>query len=151
MPLPNFNRHGLLPEGIHTCTLGEVKAQFCWNPWRKELFEKLQEFLEDYPFITANRVGMWIDGSFVREKEEPDDIDVVLDIEKHSEEVAKKVVWTKAAYSREIWNNYRVDLWFQHPTLENNFVTFFQYLGEKGAAATNLNSRSKKGILRVDP
>ncbi len=43
-PLPPFNYHGYLPEGVHDTTLEELHARLVINPQRAILWERLQEF-----------------------------------------------------------------------------------------------------------
>src|SRR5271154_4216522 len=45
-PLPSFNYHGYLPEGVHDTTLEQLHARLVINPKREILWERLQEFLQ---------------------------------------------------------------------------------------------------------
>ena len=44
-PLPPFNYHGYLPEGVHDTTLDQLRGRLAVNPQRAILWERLQEFL----------------------------------------------------------------------------------------------------------
>ena len=45
MPIPAFDRFGLLPGGIHECTINEVEVDLAWNDERRRLTALLQEFI----------------------------------------------------------------------------------------------------------
>lgn len=80
MPIPDFDPHGLLPVGVHDCTLEEVAARFGvfrGNEQRPRLMAKLEAFITE-----ARGAGFarWVlvDGSFVTAQPNPNDIDLVL-------------------------------------------------------------------------
>lgn len=79
MAIPSFNESGLLPEGIFSCTLSEVKARFGSfqkTDQRPRLFARLEELAQ-----AMERSGLFefliIDGSFVTENSVPRDIDLI--------------------------------------------------------------------------
>lgn len=151
MPIPDLNNHGLLPQGIHDCTLDEIKAQFCWNPHRTMLFENMVKFLHLETWISQLNCTVLVDGSFVRSKVDPDDIDLIIDLTNAHQDATKKMVELRTQRHHLIRQTFRLDVWPQHPLIPNSFVDFFQYIGAKAAADTNLDSRHKKGILRIRP
>lgn len=80
MPLPAFDEHGLLPIGVHDCTLDELRARFGSfqsTDQRVWLFQKLVALLSE---VRSARFAqcLLIDGSFVTSKADPNDIDLVL-------------------------------------------------------------------------
>lgn len=80
MPIPNLNEHGFLPEGVHDCSEGEVEkrfGQFQHSDCRCRLFERLTEFLRQAKASGLVKAVI-IDGSFVTDKDEPNDIDVIV-------------------------------------------------------------------------
>ncbi len=80
MPIPTLNEHGLLPPGIHPCTLEELEGRFDgggFGSHRYELILRLRNFLTEVRKVTFV-AWVAIDGSFVTAKEEPGDIDIVL-------------------------------------------------------------------------
>ena len=79
MPIPGLNQNGLLPRGVHDCTLDEIAGSFARNPHRKRLFQNLVACLEQEirPVFVH---PIFVDGSFVTDKDEPEDIDIVLDL-----------------------------------------------------------------------
>lgn len=75
--IPDFENDGLLPPGIHWATWQEVFDRFGTNEHRKLLLAGLRE-----AFIALKNAGChaaYIDGSFVTNKETPDDFDACWD------------------------------------------------------------------------
>jgi hypothetical protein len=153
MSIPAFSPHGLLPAGIHDATLDEVQEAFgAKNPRRAELFEKLTKFVD-----TAKRFGvftaLYVDGSFVTDKELPGDIDGVLELPRvsfrtflaHTEASSLiDVASVKAAYE--------VHLFFQpaaRSPSEPDMVDFFQHLRPEEALMRRVGPDTMRGILRV--
>src|SRR5437879_1217565 len=80
MPIPPLDNAGLLPPGVHDCTLEEVEerfGRFQKSDQRIHLFARLREYLNEVR-LTGFAVALLIDGSFVTAKDEPEDIDLVL-------------------------------------------------------------------------
>ena len=93
MPIPNLNEHGLLPVGIHDCTFQELEEQFGQDRWvkapesssvrevlrqqRGRLCARLADYLAE-----VRRVGLevevLVDGSFVTDKPDPNDVDLIV-------------------------------------------------------------------------
>lgn len=71
--IPHLNAAGELPAGIHETTPDEVKAVFAKTPKRQTLFEGLKRALENLKTAGVSRV--YLDGSFVTSKVEPNDVD----------------------------------------------------------------------------
>lgn len=80
MPIPPLNEDGLLPAGVHDCTLEEIGAcfgRFVVSERRMRLFAKLRELIEEER-RAGLAVAVIVDGSFVTDKPEPGDIDLVI-------------------------------------------------------------------------
>src|SRR5215469_16293258 len=80
MPIPDFNRHGLLPVGVYDCTLAEVRdrfGSFKVTERRPNLFRKLELLLTQVRAAQLS-CSVIIDGSFVTIEPQPNDIDLVL-------------------------------------------------------------------------
>ena len=80
MPIPPLDQNGLLPFGVHDCTLEEIKARFGsfrGSDRRPQLFARLEAFLSE---AKAARVvvSVLVDGSFVTARLVPNDIDLIL-------------------------------------------------------------------------
>ncbi len=75
--IPDFNDHGYLPAGIHPATLERIAARFGQEPELRRVQMESLRWLVDL----AKRVGVLrliVNGSFVTDKWEPNDIDCVL-------------------------------------------------------------------------
>lgn len=93
MPIPDLNEYGLLPTGIHDCTFSELQAKFGQNRWvadtqsasrrevlcqqRGKLCASLEAYLAELRGIGLE-VEVLVDGSFVTEKPDPNDIDLIV-------------------------------------------------------------------------
>ncbi len=147
MPIPTFEPNGLLPTGVHECSLDDISEQFTWNEHRSGLFVRFLRFLEaelrpEFPY------PIFFDGSFVTDKEFPDDTDVVLDLSLATDDRRWHALMFMQAHQRRIMEVYRVHFWINFPG-ENDFAAFFQYVGVKTASAKGLNPLHLKGILKV--
>ena len=76
--LPPFDERGCLPEGIYNPTVDDFMERFVnVTNRRKELFEKYQQFTK----LCNEAKGIeehYLDGSYVRDKEKPGDIDLLI-------------------------------------------------------------------------
>ena len=147
MPIPNLDKHGLLPPGVHDCTLEEIGRIFGGNVYRKELFQYFLDCLrvEIRPVFDD---PIYINGSFVTYKEIPYDIDVVLDLRNTTDGRMLQGLVFMTRHQTRFLDEYRVHFWINLPGFED-FSTFFQYVGTKTARFKSLNPRHLKGILRI--
>lgn len=77
--LPEFNRDGALPAGIHWSGWQEVESRFGFSGRRLQLLGGLKSALRALRRAGCRQV--YIDGSFVTVKREPGDYDACWDIE----------------------------------------------------------------------
>src|SRR6266446_2893409 len=80
MPIPRLNDYGVLPEGIHDCTLEEARARFGTfqvTDRRPRLWSKFVEFVEAAKAAEIVE-RILLNGSFVTAKADPNDIDLIL-------------------------------------------------------------------------
>jgi hypothetical protein len=80
MPIPPLTEHGFLPDGIHDCSLAEVEERFGGfqgSDRRMRLFAKLRQYVAEVRFAGL-AIALIIDGSFVTNKPDPGDIDLIL-------------------------------------------------------------------------
>ena len=149
MPIPELNQNGLLPRGVHDCTLAEIAGVFGANEHRRRLCQNLVACLEQeirplfaYPIL--------VDGSFVTDKDEPEDIDIVLDLKEASDEQKWQGLTLMNKKQRQFLHKYNIHFWinFDAPGF-SDFSTFFQYVGIKTARIKSLDPRHMKGILRI--
>jgi len=146
--VPDLDNSGLLPEGVWDCTLEQVQHSFCSNHHRSTLWDGLLRFIDDEVRPLGN-VVLWINGSFTRLKDMPDDIDVVIDVTGWDDKEATKLAlsfWMRRVHLKDA---YQVDAWVKHPSVPNDLSLFFQYAGPKAAAELQVDEKQAKGILRV--
>lgn len=71
--IPSFRRNGTLPPGVHWTTWEEFAERFGGNPHRQDLLVGLKAALGNLQ--QAGCQDVYIDGSFVTAKPEPQDFD----------------------------------------------------------------------------
>ena len=80
MPIPALNEEGLLPAGLHECTLEELRVlfgRFQGNDVRGRLFAQLAGLMGE--LMRCELVAaVVVDGSFVTAKPAPNDIDLLF-------------------------------------------------------------------------
>ena len=76
--IPQFTDEGLLPPGVHQAGLEELKEKMGWSRKRRELLEGLEEVLD--LMASCGVVRAYLDGSFVTDKDRPNDIDGCYDL-----------------------------------------------------------------------
>ena len=80
MAIPNLNEQGLLPPGIHNCSLEEIGERFGTfqsTDLRPLLYEKLQAFHQQVR-STNPVIAVIVNGSFVTGKANLNDIDSII-------------------------------------------------------------------------
>lgn len=77
--LPPFTKDGLLPAGIHKATWSEVAKRFGSTAPRRKLLDGLKDALKSLRASGCQRV--YLDGSFVTAKPQPNDFDGCWGIE----------------------------------------------------------------------
>jgi hypothetical protein len=73
--IPEFTKYGLLPAGQHAATYAELERRFGFNKYRMELLSGMK--LAILNLKEAGCVKVYIDGSFVTDKEYPSDYDAL--------------------------------------------------------------------------
>jgi hypothetical protein len=71
--IPSFVKFGLLPPGVHWATWKEFEQHFNFSPRRQVLLVGLKAAIDNLAF--AGCATIYIDGSFVTRKLEPNDFD----------------------------------------------------------------------------
>lgn len=108
MEIPEFTECGLLPAGVHDCTIPEIEARFCHNEHRSERWASFLAFL-DWASSLPTAVSYLIDGSFVSDKALPNDIDLAVDITQCDEAAQGAWIGAWAQNSEIAKNDFRVD------------------------------------------
>lgn len=148
MPIPALNDLGLLPAGVHDCTIGEVPLTFCQSPARANVWDAFVRFI-DWVETMPGPVTVLVDGSFVTDKVMPSDVDVIIDISNCTE--VDQNVWL-GAYHRDhqrIKQNFMTDF---YPIIDghgHDFTAFFQYIRVDDAFRRGAPDGTRKGILRL--
>ena len=76
--IPRFNDEGDLPPGVHQATLEEVLARFgCASLGRRVVGSRLQK-IHHLASETGHLARCVVFGSFVTDKNEPNDVDLIL-------------------------------------------------------------------------
>ena len=100
----SFNNDGVLPEGVHEIDLNGFKELFGFNYKRRDMIDQgLIPFLKELTPFNVQKI--FLDGSFVTQKENPGDIDgyVVTD--------STRPLFEFVACNSERWREkYRIDL-----------------------------------------
>ena len=80
----DFDSSGKLPAGIHDCSADEFEelfvVQFPTSQSRRPIFSRLIDFIQEL-FQSGIPDEIWIDGSYVTSKVNPNDADVVVFLE----------------------------------------------------------------------
>jgi hypothetical protein len=145
--LPPFNEEGLLPPGDYPLTLGELRASFLvtgegvasdtWHgEWRSYLVDSLEILVKQLWQVGLERI--FVDGSFVEEKDHPNDIDGYFEcplgylasgeLQRDLNALDPYKIWTWDAATRRpdphsakrqlpMWHQYRVELYPHFPGL----------------------------------
>lgn len=75
--IPEFRQDGYLPEGLFRATEAEITFRFgASNRCRQRLVHRIRRWIELSGFVRARR--LFIDGSFIIAKIEPNDVDAVV-------------------------------------------------------------------------
>ena len=136
--LPDFDDEGLLPVGIHPATWEEVYTRFGKNDHRKRLLSGLKLALES--LRSAGCKAVYLDGSFVTNKENPNDYDICWDTTGVDEQKLDPVL-LESSFPRN-----KQKMKFGGEFLANNpwdtWPTFFQQV-------KNPITKERKGIVKI--
>lgn len=150
MPIPPFERYGLLPDGIHPCTLAEVEAALAWSDRRQLLLRRFREFLtEEITPRFPEPPPMVLNGSFVTDKGDPADIDLVLLLRDLPEEVQFGGV---EIYSNRVFisGRYEISIYPALRGVQQDYVEYCRQLRPQDALERGLHHRTTKGLLRLN-
>jgi hypothetical protein len=147
MPIPDLDENGLLPNGVHSCTLDEAEAHFGRarvTDRRVELFDRLRTFVRE-----ASESGLvkavLIDGSFVTDAAAPNDIDIVIVLgDDHDLRTEIKPFQYNVLSSRRARRRFGFDAFTAraNSTDYDDYVTFFQRVRDRPGM--------RKGLLRIE-
>lgn len=75
--IPPFDDHGRLPDGLHDASISEIRQALGFTTRREALIDGLERYLADWDSFRLLE-SVVIDGSFVTDKPEPGDIDLLV-------------------------------------------------------------------------
>ena len=76
--IPSFDERGNLPPGIHSATWDEIVQRYATNERREQLLSGLRPAIESLRAAGCKR--MYLDGSFVTDKDAPGDFDACWEV-----------------------------------------------------------------------
>lgn len=149
--IPALDDRGLLPEGVHSGTWNDIHASFATNEHRVNLINNAKRFSVGSlsPLFPSQ---LYLAGSTFSDKPHPPDIEATIKVDPLmlTADQALLVMQLQAAHF-DIKAATKVDFYvtLNHPG-QNDFSQFFQYIGEKTAAAKGLNEKDKRGLVEVE-
>lgn len=150
MMLPNFTEYGMLPKGLHDCTIQQAKERFCCNSHRSSLWAGLESALG---LMKASGLPqscpILLDGSFTTSKDIPSDIELAFDARSINDEAALfRICKFFHMNHHSMKKNFSVDA---YPCLAgfSDFSAYFQYIKEDVLQSQSIPANTRKGILRV--
>ena len=149
MPIPGFNRYGLLPDGVYGCTISEVEEALAWNEQRRRLTESLQAFIKDELLNRFEAVPpLVLDGSYVTSEEHPANINLVIELQglPTDEQWEGQMLYVRYA---ELFDTYKIDMRPSLEKLNQDFVSYFRSCNPRKALEKELDHKIKKGLLRL--
>lgn len=149
----------LLPQGFHRYQLDDLKSlvvdPFEHSSSREPLWASFVQLLEDLKAADIKCV-VWVDGSFVTQKIDPDDVDLVVEIEYDT-------MNTLNPSQRALVVNLRNQAFRQNPRKLHTFVIFSAPIVHKAGASAaalrkkwegtfgySLIKKTPKGIVQVE-
>jgi len=146
MAMPPLNGDGVLPVGVHVCTVAEIRArfgEFAGSDRRPRLFARLEELvklLRDSNLFEA----IIVDGSFVTAKRDPNDIDAIAILRRghnfeHELSMAEYSVLSRHVLRRRF--NFDVVIAETGSHLIDTYIEFFSRVRD--------NPGIRKGMLKV--
>ena len=139
--LPAWDSDGLLPPGVHEATWEEIVARFGSSEHRKDLLAGLRDALDDLRSVGC--VLVFLDGSFVTNKEVPGDYDLCWEMDGVDLAALPAAFWDLNPPRAMQQARYRGDLLPNVTEASGGklFVEFFQQDKTTGGA---------KGIVSID-
>lgn len=146
--LPQFTTKGFLPVGIHVCSAQEFIERFCSVNEKRKSLEKA--FIDILDFANSrNAVCVLIGGSYVTDKEDPQDLDVVI--------VLQRKEHIPSRPERLVLDGKRTDIMFcsnDEPVITASFLkllSFERYGSGVGVVQISLNHPDKPWTTHHEP
>jgi hypothetical protein len=151
LPIPDLKEYGLLPPGIHKCTIDEIKQKFCYNSstTRVPLWKNFIAFIEWVINMNVFDI-LYFNGSYTTDKVNPNDIDCVLLLPDIINEVQKKNINPKIFNNKFIKSLYKIHLYLcKEEDDKENEIDLFQKIRIEDAIERNIDQNTKKGLLMI--
>jgi hypothetical protein len=153
MPIPAIIDGGVLPEGIHDCSLDEVRGMFAASGARARLLDRFDQFVGRLgEFVPDTRITLYLDGSFITTWEGCNDIDVIIEAREFEGGKAGHLrTLVSGPVKREFAEVYKVALHVVVPGLRGrDYRQWFQNVkGEDAWRFGNEIEALRKGIVRL--
>jgi hypothetical protein len=146
MAIPQLDPDGLLPPGVHDCSIDELRSRFGsfqMSDHRPRLFEKLEQYLNEAR-QTALVLAVLVDGSFVTSAAAPEDVDVILLLRHdHNFQAELRPFEYNVLSGRQARKRYHVDAFaaVEGSALAAEYLEFFTRVRESAGR--------RKGVIRV--
>jgi hypothetical protein len=146
MALPNFDSKGELPEGVHHATIDEVIARFgVGNLQRQAATANLRKIYK-VAVATGKLERLIIFGSYVTNKPNPNDVDVVLILHDDFDLTTCDYETRKLFDHQRATQEFGASVFWIHPSLLfldtlDEFITHWQIKRD----------RTRRGIVEVRP
>lgn len=138
--IPKFDAADNLPPGIHWATWEEITDCFGWTKSRKELLLGLRKALQVLQKAGCDTV--YLNGSFVTSKENPNDFDACWDVENVSLELLDPVLMDFGDKQKSQKKKFGGELFPNLPEDDDSaFLKLFQ---------TDKTTGAPKGIIAID-
>jgi hypothetical protein len=157
VPIPQLE-HGMLPAGIHDCSLDELAMTFGQGRSSTRRAELWARFTNYCSWLASMSVfsTIYVDGSFTTAVEEPGDVDIVVATEldpvglaaafRDKPDAIKVII---AEYTKPTFGVHAFVAFGSPPIGSTNFVDFFQTVRPETAQKRGLPRDYRKGLLRV--
>ena len=140
--IPEFDKEGLLPAGIHWASWGEFTQRYGGNAWRKLLLSGLRAAI-----VSLRDAGckiVYVDGSFVTDKEIPGDFDACWEETGVDPAILDPVLLTFANGRAEQKAKYLGELFPASSDAVGDGFTFWDFF------QTDRDTGRRKGIIAID-
>ena len=134
-------RTGNLPPGVHAAQWAEVVQRFGTNEHRRRLLDGLQAALIE--FAKAGCRSILLNGSFITEKEEPNDYDGAWESHGVNIRLLDSVLLDWSNHRKSMKGKYKGEL-FPADAEAAPGITYRQFFQRN-------RSGTRKGIIKIDP
>ncbi len=140
--IPSFDSSGLLPQGIFWADWGELTERYGHTPWRSRLLIGLRSAIDSLKDAGCRTV--YIDGSFVTGKENPNDFDACWESTGVDPEALDPVLLTFDSGRSAQKAKFMGELFPTEWTADPDGLTFLEFF------QTDKDTGRAKGIIAID-